>query len=83
MTQAARFEDYATNEDELVAEAAMTLESVKDAYERGDLSKGEFDELVDDVLEFGQIDALGDSLERKIVMKQAFEALKMIAKTVM
>lgn len=82
MTQATRFEDYATSEDTLVAEAAMTLESVKDALDRGDLSRDEYNELVEDVLEFGQIDALSDSLERKVVMKQAFDALMLIAKSI-
>lgn len=83
MTQATRFEDYATNEDAYIAEAAATLVAVKEAYERGDLSKSEYDELVEDTLEMDHIDRLSDSLERKVRIKQAYQALLILAKAVM
>lgn len=77
-----KFEDYATHREQAVREVASFLAQSKAALDAGDMSRSEFDEIAEDIL---QIDTVGDyagDLERKIKIQKIFKALMTIVKLI-
>ncbi len=77
-----KFEDYATHEEESVREVASFLTQSKAALDAGDMSRSEFDEIAEDILQIATVGKYTDVLERKIKIEKAFKALMTIVKMI-
>ena len=77
-----KFEDFFDHEESSVADAAHILAEAKQAYDAGDLTYDEFQELSQDVLEIGQIEKLADTLERKIAIQKAVDLIKLVVNAI-
>ncbi len=77
-----KFEDYATHEEESVREVASFLVQSKAALDAGDMSRSEFDEIAEDILQIETVGKYTDVLERKIKIQTAFKALMTIVKLI-
>ena len=77
-----KFEDYATHEEESVREVASFLVQAKEALDAGDMSRSEFDEIAEDILQIDTVNKYTDVLERKIKIQTAFKALMAIVKLI-
>ena len=77
-----KFEDYATHEEESVREVVSFLTQAKKALDAGDMSRSEFDEIAEDILQIGTVGKYTDVLERKIKIETAFKALMTIVKLI-
>lgn len=77
-----KFEDYATHEDDKVKEVASFLVQAKAALDSGDMSRSEFDEIAEDILQIQSVDDLAGDLERKIKIQKVFKALMTIVKLI-
>jgi hypothetical protein len=73
-----RLEDFFDHEDPIVQRAARDLAVLQDGLHNDDLSKEQFDELVNDILEIDEVRRTSETLERKIKIIQAFNAIKLI-----
>ena len=69
--------------DPLIRNAAMVVNEAKVGYEAGELTREQFDELVEDALQVAEVDELADDLERKIAVQKAVDVLKMVIKLVL
>lgn len=72
------FKDLFDHDDEEVRAAAKLLNEAKEGLESGQLTREQFDELVEDALQIREIDGLADDLERKIAMEKAIDLFKAI-----
>lgn len=79
MLKAEKFEDFFGHDEDAIRNAAVLLVEAKSAFDSGDITKSEFDELAEDILEIGEIDKLADNLDRRVAFKQALEGLKSLA----
>lgn len=77
-----KFEDYATHEEESVREVVSFLTQAKKALDAGDMSRSEFDEIAEDILQIDTVGKYTDVLERKIKIETAFKALMTIVKLI-
>jgi hypothetical protein len=77
-----KFEDYATHEEGSVREVASFLIQSKAALDAGEMSRSEFDEIAEDLLQIAIVDKYTDVLERKIKIQQAFKTLMIIVKLI-
>ena len=73
-----KFEDFFDHEEAVVSDAAKFLAEVQAKYEIGEISRDEFEELSADATEIGEMQELGDDLDRRKAISDAFSALKMI-----
>lgn len=73
-----KLEDFFYHEDQIVADVAQQLKVLEDGRYNGDLSEEQFQELVQDLLEVEEVKNMSDTLDRKIMILQAFNALKTI-----
>ena len=73
-----KFEEFLNHEDDDLADIARSLSDYETMLEVGQISESEFNELADDLLEYTKIDELSDDLERQVMYKKAFDALKKI-----
>lgn len=74
------FSDFNNHEEESVRQAAAILAEARQGFENGELTKEQYDELVEDVLQIEQMQELADSLERKIAIQKAAQLLMQLAK---
>jgi hypothetical protein len=74
-----RLEDFLDHEDPMVKDTAEQLMVLKDGLDNDDMTKDQFAELVNDLLEVEQIRHMSDTLERKIKVIQAFNIMKTLA----
>lgn len=72
----AEFSDYFDDDDDIVATAAYILDTARQGLEEGQLTREQFDELVEDTLQIEEIDELADDLERKNYVTKAFNLFK-------
>lgn len=70
--------EFLNHDDENIRGVATIIEEARQGLESGDLTRQQFDEIVEDVLEIDRIDTLADDLERKIMIKQAIDKIKTI-----
>ena len=73
-----KLEDFLEHEDEEINKVASILTAAETAYQSGNITKEQFDELANDAIENVKIDQLADSLERKIMLQEAIEHIKTI-----
>ena len=73
-----RLEEFLDHDDPIIREAAQQLNVLNDGLYNHDLSKEQFDELVEDLLEVEEVRRMSDTLERKIMILQAFNMMKTI-----
>lgn len=73
-----KFKEFFEHEDKDIAFIAGKLAEYEDAVHSGKMDKDEFEELANDLIEFGHIDNLADSIERQVMYKKAFDAMKSI-----
>ncbi len=73
-----KLEDFFHHEDQIVVDVAQKLKTLADAKGGGELTQEQFDELVEDLLEVEEVRKMSDTLDRKIMILQAFNALKTI-----
>lgn len=79
MLKAEKFEDFFGHDEDAIRNAAVLLVEAQSAFDSGDITKSEFDELAEDILEIGEIDKLADNLDRRVAFKQALDGLKSLA----
>jgi len=79
MLKAEKFEDFFGHDEDAIRNAAVLLVEAKSAFDSGDITKSEFDELAEDILEIEEIDQLADNLDRRVAFKQALDGLKSLA----
>ena len=79
MLKAEKFEDFFGHDEDAIRNAAVLLVEAKSAFDSGDITKSEFDELAEDILEIGEIDKLADNLDRRVAFKEALDGLKSLA----
>ena len=77
-----KFEDYFDHEEPCIAEAAKILAEAKEALATGDITKSEFDEIANDVLQIKRVDELADDLDRKRLVGEALDGLILIASNI-
>lgn len=73
-----RLEEFLTHEDPIICQTAQDLSVLKDSLDEQDITKEQFDELVADLLETEEVKRMSDTLDRKIKILQAFNAMKLI-----
>lgn len=76
------FNDFLDHDEDSVRKAAEILEEAKTGLEEGMLSREQFDEIAEDVLQIEEMTKLADSLERKIAIQQAVSALRSIVSSI-
>lgn len=67
---------YLTHDEKVVKEAAVTVMDLKKMFDNGNITPEQFKELSEDVLEVTKIRRLNETLERKIIILQAFTELR-------
>ncbi len=70
--------EYMSHEDETVKEAAINVKMLKDMFEANEITKEQLEELAEDILEANKIRRLSITLERKIIILQAFTTMRNI-----
>lgn len=70
-----KFAEFFDHEEDDISKIAIQLSDLEGMLDNGDLTKDEFKELADDLLEYDQIDKLAGSIERQVQYKKAFDAL--------
>lgn len=73
-----RLEEFFDHEDPIVQQAAHDLAVLRDGLYNEDLSKEQFNELANDILEVDEVRRMSETLERKIKILQAFNMMKII-----
>ena len=74
-----KFEDYTTHEEESVREVEGFLVQAKTALDAGEMSRSEFDEIAEDLLQLKSVEAYANDLEHKIKLQEVFSVLRDIA----
>ena len=77
-----KFEEFFDHEEENIVKMSHKLTRYEEMLAAGGISKSEFEELADDLLEYDTIDALAGDIERKVAYRKAFDALKSIVSIV-
>lgn len=70
-----KFEDFRTG-DNNVREISELLKQLKDSLDNGELSRSEFDELSEDVLQIHTVAEYADDLEGKIKFQKAIAMMR-------
>ena len=73
------FKEFLDHKDPIVSGRAHLLEDLTDAVSKHKLSKDEFQELANDLLDLKKIDSLASTIEHKALLEKAFRALLQIA----
>lgn len=76
------FDDLLNHNDTWIKTSAELVRECKAGLESGQLSKEQFDELMEDVLQIEKVDGLADDLERKIVVQEAINIFKSVISTI-
>jgi len=74
--------EFLNHDDEIVRKAAKEASFLKSARETGDLTEEQYTELVEDLLEAKKIRRLSETLERKIIILQAFTTIRTILEVI-
>lgn len=74
----ARFEDFFNHDFDAIDEAARLLADLQRSYENGEISKRQFLELSEDILQFEEVDDAASKLENKATFDKAISALRAI-----
>jgi len=74
----ARFEDFFNHDFDAIDEAARLLADLQRSYENGEISKRQFLELSEDILQFEEVDDAASKLEYKATFDKAISALRAI-----
>ena len=70
--------DFLDHEDPIVAEVARDISVLETGFNDGDLTKEQYKELVNDLLEVDEVRRMSSTLERKIKILQAFNTIRTI-----
>lgn len=73
------FDEMIHHNDERISKAAEHIQLAKEAYEGGQISKQQYEELIEDALQYEHVVDLNDSLTTKTQLEQAFNLLRQIA----
>jgi hypothetical protein len=74
------FGQFFQSEIDLVKDVAHKMERYTEAFQSGEMSRSEYEELCDDLLDLEKIEQSADALEQKIMISQAFKTMMAIAK---
>lgn len=69
---------FLTHKDEYINNAATTIQELVDAYNANTISKEQFVEMYEDVLQITHINENVEDLERKVRIIEAFNLIKLI-----
>lgn len=72
------FNDLLHHEDSWIKTSARLVKECKAGLDNGQLSRAQFDELMEDIVQIETVDGLADDLERKIAVKEAIEIFKSV-----
>lgn len=72
------FSEFLNHDEEFIRRIAGVLNELTESLEGKAISKQDYDELVDDLLDMEKIDNLCDTMERKQKAEVAFKALAAI-----
>lgn len=76
------FKDFLGHEEESVRNAAKILEEAKAGLEAGEITREQFNEIAEDVLQIEEITKLADDLETKIAVQKAVSVLRAIVSAI-
>ena len=68
--------EFMNHDDEVVKEAALNVKMLKDMHASGEITEEQFKELAEDILEANKVRRLSITLERKIIILQAFTTIR-------
>jgi len=75
--------EFINHDDNIISSAAKDVNTLKDALDRGDITQDQFEELVNDNLELEEVRRMASNLDRKIMILQAFTAIRTIVGAVL
>lgn len=78
MTNPTRLEDFVGHKESAVKTVALLLVEAQESLQNKEMSLDEFKEISEDLLELERIDQLSSTLEQKVKIKQAFDAMTKI-----
>ncbi len=70
--------EFLNHDDEIVRNAAQEASFLKSARDSGDVTEEQYQELGEDLLEATTLRKLTETLERKIIILQAFTTMRTI-----
>jgi len=74
----AELKDFLDHDDPIISGVAQDITILEKGINDGNLSREQFDELVQDLMEVDEVRRMADKLERKIMILQAFTVIKNI-----
>lgn len=77
-----RFEEFMSNESDVIAQMAALLDEAQEGLDAGELSRSEFDEISHNILDFVEIDNLTSDVDKKVLISEAIRLLKTIADSI-
>lgn len=77
------FLPYTHDDDALIAQTARVLHDAEQAYNYGQITKEEFEELANDVIQTNLIDKITDSIDYKHKAHQAVQAFIQIVQLIL
>ena len=66
---------FLKDDERVIKETATVIKELTESYELNSISKEEYDELLEDLLDMDNIDDLCDTVEQKAKVEKAFKAL--------
>jgi len=73
-----KFEDFKYDNDDVVKEMAELLSQLEESLDNNELSRSEFDELSEDVLQIREVEEYANDLEKKIRVQKAITVFREI-----
>ncbi len=70
---------FLEHEDDLIKATSHKIVKYKIMLDNSELTRNEYEELINDALDIAQIEKATDDMDRQQKLKQAFDALKLIA----
>lgn len=80
MTYLGELEKYVRSSNTIVSERAMKIKELYDAKSQGLISKSEYNELVEDLLDIEKVDKLTSKIQEREMLITLFNAMLLIAK---
>lgn len=74
------FDDFFNHENKIIKGLAVTLGGLKESLNKGDITKSEFEELANDILEYERVDDLSSDLDQQVMIKEAVDIFKVLVK---
>lgn len=78
-----KLEPFKNHEDPFIKDLASQLLTLNDGLDRGDLTKEQFKEIAEDLMELQKIQDMADTLDRKNMLLQTVNAIRYVVEGVL